>query len=105
MKGKIDLLIEHTNWVFKSFIRGAYFGEIEVIEKAPRLCTVKARDQVDLLVMHKKFYHTLIEPEFPEVADQMKSLAEKRHKDIDKTLNFVFCTTNNMKNIGKSNSI
>jgi CRP-like cAMP-binding protein len=39
--------------VFKSLVKGAYFGDIEVIMQIPRKYTVRAGDPLNLLSMNK----------------------------------------------------
>lgn len=53
VKGRVSIVFGKEELCIKSFQRGSYFGEIEVIHKIPRRYSVKAIRDSELLVMKK----------------------------------------------------
>lgn len=50
LKGRINMLLS-KKICFKSFIKGSYFGDIELFKKSPRLCSARAETNSTLLVI------------------------------------------------------
>ena len=66
--------------VFKSWPRGAYFGEIEIIFDKRRLCSAKAAPDTDcdLFTLNKKYYQTLIHHDYPDINKDLRKTALER---------------------------
>lgn len=61
LSGEADVIV--NNKVINSLIEGDYFGELALIDKNPRSATVKAKTDIDALVMHKDHFYKLISRE------------------------------------------
>lgn len=74
--------------VFKSWPKGAYFGEIEIIFDKRRICSAKAAPDTDcdLFILNKKFYQTLIHNDFPDINRELRKTALEREYKIFKAL-------------------
>lgn len=74
--------------VFKSWPKGAYFGEIEIIFEKRRICSAKAAPDTDcdLFTLNKKFYQTLIHHDFPDINKELRKIAHEREYRIIRTL-------------------
>ena len=77
-KGQVDFLVDMTDFVFKSYVSRSYFGEIEIIFKRKRLFSTRVRGIGDFLTLNKKYYKDLLKYEFPEIAEEMRTLAQER---------------------------
>lgn len=81
-KGKLNLLLSFRELPFKSFIKGSYFGEIEVLKPRPiREMNVKVYESTELLIISRMdFLETF--KNFPQELENIKIAAEKREKEI-----------------------
>jgi len=72
--------IERDGRVLATLGRGDFFGEIALIDRAPRTATATAEGQTTLLVVGHREFHALME-EFPGfAADVMRALAKRVRK-------------------------
>lgn len=79
MKGRVNLMLAYRHTVYKSYLKRAYIGEIEVIFHIPRIDTVASGGNSELLSVSKKhFWMALLE--FPEEARQIALIAAERYK-------------------------
>lgn len=87
-EGRINFLMEIGECVFKSWPRGSYFGEIEIIFDSRRICSAKAAPgtDCDMFTLNKKYYQTLIFNDYPEIAEELKLCARERELRIIFTL-------------------
>lgn len=51
IKGRVNYVVGEELYDYKSLQRGAYFGDIEVVNKQPRRYKTQAAYDLDLLVM------------------------------------------------------
>lgn len=64
--------------VFKTYVQGSYFGEVEILEGNLRDCTVQVTSQgANFLVLNKKDLLDVME-EFPDMAREIKEIARVR---------------------------
>ena len=84
--GRVNLIMEIAECVFKSWPQGSYFGEIEIIFQKKRICTAKAEQDCDLFTLNKKYYQTTIYNDYPEIEKQLRELALEREAKINSTL-------------------
>jgi CRP-like cAMP-binding protein len=59
-------------------VKGSYFGEIDVIEKARRQYSVIAGEPCDTLTLTKQIYENVIVKEYPEVDSEIRYTAMLR---------------------------
>jgi voltage-gated potassium channel len=59
---------------------GAYFGEIALIDSAPRNATIRAREYCDLYSLDKESFDEVIK-EYPEFYEKIKEMAKKRREE------------------------
>ena len=86
--GRVNFLMQMGECVFKSWPRGAYFGEIEIIFDKRRICSAKAGPETDcdLFTLNKKYYQTLIHHDYPDIESEMKLCAHERETRIARAL-------------------
>ncbi len=64
--------------MFKTYVQGSYFGEVEILEGNLRECTVQVTSQgANFLVLNKKDLLDVME-EFPDMAKEIKEIARVR---------------------------
>ena len=79
VKGWCGVVYGAEHYLVKKLQRGSYFGDIEVIESTPRKYTVMAAVDTDLLTLSKKLL-TTIQLEFPQIYQELATIAETRDK-------------------------
>jgi CRP-like cAMP-binding protein len=86
--GRVNFLMDIGECVFKSWPKGAYFGEIEIIFDKRRICSARASAGIDcdLFILNKKHYQTLINHNYPEIDKQLRDLALERENRINVSL-------------------
>lgn len=73
--------INISNTVFKTFITGSYFGEIEIIRGSKtRKYTTIAEELLELFLLDKMVYINIVEVEFPEIHNEIKVISKIRSK-------------------------
>ncbi|CAG9311648.1 unnamed protein product [Blepharisma stoltei] len=76
-KGRVNL-IASNGVVFKSYVQGSYFGEVEIMENTPRDCSVQAtKDGAEFLVLSKRHFLKMLE-EFPKIAEEINDTSRLR---------------------------
>ena len=75
VKGRVNFVVDIGECVFKQWPQGSYFGEIEIIKQKKRICTAKAAIDCDLFTLNKKYFQTIIQHDYPEVAKKLKDIA------------------------------
>lgn len=78
-KGRANFIIENSGIVYKSFLKGSYFGECEIIQRIHREDTTQAYGNCEFLVLDSKQFRYLLE-EYPDEADQIKAIAAEKSK-------------------------
>ena len=82
VKGLV-LMKDKNNAVFKNYVGGSYFGEIEVIFKTKRKCTAQIEGQCTLLRIGGEDFMTVLE-QWPEYKDEVIENAKRREKQNKK---------------------
>jgi CRP-like cAMP-binding protein len=59
--------MESRDIAYKDMLKGAYFGEIEIIFKRVRSSTVSSRIESHFLTLSKQIFDSLIREEYPEI--------------------------------------
>jgi hypothetical protein len=76
-KGRVSYVYGRENTIYKTLGKGAYFGDIEVIEMVQRKYTIQACQNSELLIMHRSLV-SIIAADFPIIYEEMKKLAKAR---------------------------
>ena len=77
MDGRVDL-VAPSGIVYRVYIQGAYFGEVEILLGKTRNCTVKVAEvNAQLLIMAKPDFIRMLE-EFPKIAKEVVETAHQR---------------------------
>jgi CRP-like cAMP-binding protein len=79
LKGRVNLVYGKVNMVYKSYLKGSYFGEIEIIENIGRIDTVLTFGGCELLVLAKEVLENVLE-EHPKEGEELKRVAAERKK-------------------------
>lgn len=83
LSSRVVLTYKPKNLVYKSYLKGTYFGEIEVIEKISRIDTVKTFGECDMLTLASEVFLQILQ-DFPREAESIFKIASKRKvKDIE----------------------
>jgi len=75
--GRVDFVIMPREIVFKTYYKGSYVGEVEIIRDISRLNTAVVVNLSELLVLSKSDFHTVME-EFPNERVEMTRVANQR---------------------------
>lgn len=59
-------------------LTGAYFGEIEIINKTPRNFTTSASQCCEFLTLSKQIFETYVIEEYTEILQEMREVAYQR---------------------------
>ena len=79
LDGEVE--IRHGDDVVATLGAGDYAGEIALIEHAPRTATVVAKTPVDLDVIGRREFATLMSDE-PEIAETIRATAAERRAEL-----------------------
>ena len=74
VSGRVNYVFSKENFVFKEIFNGAYFGEIEIVKKCPRLFTVISKVPCEFLTMGRNVFERIVN-NYPRVAEEIISLA------------------------------
>mmetsp|Transcript_10690 Transcript_10690/g.20799 ORF Transcript_10690/g.20799 Transcript_10690/m.20799 type:complete len:606 (+) Transcript_10690:25-1842(+) len=85
MTGRINLVLQEYNFPYKTFLKGSYVGEYEIIHRLLRVTTVTAACNSELLVMTKQQLNQLLK-DFPYEAEQFKAQAKERYERCCKAM-------------------
>jgi CRP-like cAMP-binding protein len=78
IKGRVELVVPECEAViYKSYFKGSYFGEIELIHNIVRIDTAKTNSKGEMQVLSLEDFHYILE-EFPDVAKEIKHIALER---------------------------
>lgn len=84
--------------IFKSYMQGSYFGELEVLSGSLRKSTVEvASSKAVLLAISKKDFFVIMK-DYPEVLSEMKATAKIREMKHTETLKFMLKTMSSGEN-------
>jgi hyperpolarization activated cyclic nucleotide-gated potassium channel 1 len=79
MSGRVNLVLIEFDFAYKSFLKGSYIGEFEIIKNIPRVNTAQAFGNAELLVLSKAQFLQLLH-DFPNEAVDIRKLADERHR-------------------------
>ncbi|MFZ5629428.1 MAG: ion transporter [Spirochaetota bacterium] len=78
-RGKVEIVSEDGQTVYATLTDGAFFGEIALLFSSERTASVRAAEYCDLYTLDKYTFDNVLS-KFPEVAEQVKSMAEERRQ-------------------------
>ena len=76
LKGRVNCIAQKGS-CFKTYIRQSYFGDIEVLQRVPRLFTTKAASDCDFITISSQIVEECLD-RFPEICIQLFKKAIKR---------------------------
>lgn len=79
LQGRVNFVLPRTEVVYKSFLRGSYIGEVEVLHETTRKNTALCFGDCEFLVLHRRDLKDIIY-EFPAEGRSMKAIARERSK-------------------------
>jgi hyperpolarization activated cyclic nucleotide-gated potassium channel 1 len=79
VKGRVNLVLGQTDIAYKSFLKGSYIGEIELIVPNSRLDNCQAFGESEFLLMQKEDFSSFLN-EFPSEARAIKQTAKEKLK-------------------------
>lgn len=79
MSGRINLVLLEFDFAYKTFLKGSYIGEFEIIKSITRVNTAQAFGNTELLVLSKAKFIQLLK-DFPTEAEEIKKNADERHR-------------------------
>ena len=92
LHGRVNFVIEGSEIVYKSFLRGSYVGEIEIVKKTNRLNSAMSYAQCEFLVLGKGDLLRILS-DFPAEAKDFRRIALERcrrnHQALLETLELV----------------
>lgn len=77
LQGRVNFVLPRTEVVYKSFLRGSYIGEVEVLQETTRRNTALCFGDCEFLVLHRRDLKDIIY-EFPAEGRSMKAIARER---------------------------
>lgn len=77
--GRVNFVLKGSEIAYKSFLRGSYIGEEEVLLKVHRRDNVQCFGETELLVLSQEDFQLTLE-EFPSEARDIRHLAKERLK-------------------------
>lgn len=79
IKGRVNLKAAN-GIVFKTYIEGSYFGEVEILHNQLRTCTIQVSTQnADMVVLSRRDFLQVLH-EFPDVELELRDIAKIRAK-------------------------
>jgi hypothetical protein len=79
VKGRVNLVYGEAEVIYKSYLKGSYFGEIEIIKKIGRIDKVISSGVCQILALAKDVMISILE-KHPKEEEEMKRTAEEREK-------------------------
>mmetsp|Transcript_25566 Transcript_25566/g.4276 ORF Transcript_25566/g.4276 Transcript_25566/m.4276 type:complete len:230 (+) Transcript_25566:1100-1789(+) len=79
LRGRVNLVFGKMELVYKSYLKGSYMGEIEIILDCHRIDDVQAFGECEFLTVSKSDFKVLIE-EFPYQAKEISNIAKERKR-------------------------
>lgn len=75
--GRVNFVIMPKEIVFKTYLKGSYVGEVEIIRNISRIYTAMAVELSELFVLSKTHFHAIMD-EFPNERLEMTKIAHQR---------------------------
>lgn len=79
-RGQVEVINDDNGETIATLGVGAYFGEIALIDSAPRNATIRARDYCDLYSLDKDSFDEVIK-EYPDFYEKIKAMAKQRSEE------------------------
>jgi CRP-like cAMP-binding protein len=79
VKGRVNFILGNSEIIYKSFHKGAYIGEVEILLSESRLDNCQTFGVSEFLVMTKEGFNCIL-AEFPAEAKQIKRIALEKFK-------------------------
>ena len=76
LEGSIKMISE-GGYLYKTYNRGEYFGEIELLHNYPRESSARAEVDSEILLIEKDAFLDILE-DFPDIKDDVLQLAGER---------------------------
>lgn len=86
VRGRVNLVLGKNEISYKSFLKGAYIGEIEMFTRTTRFDSCQAFGGTEFLVMQKEDFYKLLH-EFPSEAKEIKKIAKEKQARNQKAKN------------------
>lgn len=83
MKGRIIVKDKHDA-VLLTYVKGSYFGDIEVVMKTDRKHTTQVEETAHLLKIDAHEFMSVVE-KFPEIKEEISELAKERYESLKQT--------------------
>lgn len=80
-RGSVEVVSENGEQVFATLQDGSYFGEIALINREPRTASIRARNYCDVYTLSRDVLEHVLQ-KFPEIAEQLRTLAEQRIREL-----------------------
>ena len=80
-KGSVDVMSGDETITYATLSSGQFFGEIALLISVPRTATIKAKEYCDLYRLDKETFERIIE-RYPDFAEKIRQLAEKRREEL-----------------------
>lgn len=80
VSGRVNYVYKHLNTIFKTEVKGSYFGEVELLGQVPREFSTLTEGNCEFLVMNKATFKQVMK-EYPKVAQQITETAAN-HKAL-----------------------
>ena len=77
LEGKVVFVLK-DRIAFKAMLKGTYFGEADILAQRRRQYTVRALVDSHILTLSKQIFETLVMPEYPEIIEEMRKVANER---------------------------
>lgn len=105
INGRVGLIEGHEKTVYKYFVPGGYFGEIEVFADSTRMATAQASTDCELLTIDRHEF-LLILNNFPEIKNDLKKVSVEKMYRIEENLKnvFIFLNFRKHKNMKRFNN-
>lgn len=84
LKGRVNCQASR-NMTFKSYVTGSYFGEIEAFRNCPRLFSIKAQENTNLLAIKTSEFSVLMR-EFPRQFHRLLRQSISRYLEVKRSM-------------------
>lgn len=83
VKGRVNCVLSISDIEYKSFLKGSYFGEAEILLEMYRLCNVQSSGVTDLMTISKQSLLKIVE-DFPNIGKELIKVAREKATRIMK---------------------
>lgn len=79
-RGRVNFVLSHSEVAYKTYLRGSYIGETELVKGLPREDNAQAAGRTEMLVLDKGSFWAMMD-EFPSDARSIKATAVQRRRN------------------------